>query len=980
MIKKIISCAFLFVILFQVDLLHAQQIKDPPFITPESVAWADSVFETMTEEQRIGQLFMVAAYSNKDYKHITEVTDLIRKYHIGGLIFMQGGPVREVVLTNYYQAISKTPLLISIDGEWGLSMRLDSTIRFPRQMTLAAMPSDSLIYEMGREIGRQCRLMGIHVNFAPDIDINNNPLNPVINSRSFSEDKYAVAQKGLLYMKGMQDEKILACGKHFPGHGNTDTDSHFTLPVINQDKSIMDSVELYPFRELIREGLGSMMVAHLFIPSLDSTPGLATTLSSKIVTDLLQKEMGFKGLIFTDALNMKGVSDYNKPGELELKAIQAGNDILLITENVPLASEMIHLAMQNCELDEEAFSLHVKKILQQKYWAGLRPFRHIDTENLVERLNTEHARWLNYQLYENSYTLLTNKHRILPFRNLDQVKMASLVINDSLNNTFQQMLNRYAPVAEFSVSRDVDAVTLNALLDTLSDYSCVVISMHNTSTNSTKNFNITPQVSRIVKILGGKTKTVLVVFGNAYVLSRIEDMDRCDAIVLGYEDTYLPQYQAAQLLFGGITPKGKLPVTPSETFSRNDGLSYDNPASRLKFTMARDGGTREKSLSGIDSIAIRGIKAGAYPGCQVLVAHEGKVIYEKSFGHHGYDSLQPVRNTDLYDIASVTKIAATALATMLLTEKGSIDPDKKISKYLPDLRKSNKKDITIREMLSHQAGFRSWIPFYESTLRDGHRDTNIYHHVPSGKFAFRVADSIFIHQDYPEKIWQEIIDSEVKVKGTYVYSDLDLIIMQKIIEKVCGMSLEDYVNKNFYVPLGLHRLTFNPLNKFLHNQLVPTEFDTVFRKQWVHGDVHDPAAAMMGGVAGHAGLFSDAGSLAVILQMLLNGGTYGDKRYLKKETIESFTTRQFTLGDNRRGMIFDKPEPDRNKPGPTAKSAHLSTFGHTGFTGTCAWGDPSKELVYIFLSNRVSPTAFNNKLVNMNIRTDIQQVIYDAIK
>ncbi len=313
----------------------------PIYESPASKAWADSVLSKMSYDEKIGQLFMVDAFSNKDSAHVSFIRNLIEQYHIGGLIFFQGGPIREALLTNYYQQISKLPLLIGMDAEWGISMRLDSTIRFPRQMTLGATRNDSTAYWMGEEIGRQCKRMGIHVNFAPDVDINNNPLNPVINSRSFGENKKLVARMGLMCMQGMQDNGILACAKHFPGHGNTATDSHFGLPVINQNAEEMDSVELYPFRALINAKVASVMVAHLYVPAFDSTPDLASTLSRSITTDLLKTRLGFSGLVFTDALNMKGVTINNAPGALEVKALMAGNDILLYSENIPAANECL---------------------------------------------------------------------------------------------------------------------------------------------------------------------------------------------------------------------------------------------------------------------------------------------------------------------------------------------------------------------------------------------------------------------------------------------------------------------------------------------------------------------------------------------------------------------------------------------------------------------------------------------------------------
>jgi beta-N-acetylhexosaminidase len=964
-------------IVFLFSCLSARSQFKTVYETPASAKWADSSLKSMSYREKIGQLFMVAAFSNRDSAHINYISGLIDSLHIGGLIFFQGGPVRQANLTNFYQSRSRIPLMIGIDGEWGLSMRLDSTIRFPRQMTLGAGNNDSLVYQMGREIGRQCKRIGIHINFAPDVDINNNPANPVINSRSFGEDRFTVARLGNLYMKGMQDEKILACAKHFPGHGNADTDSHFALPLINHNYEALDSVELYPFKELIKNELASVMVAHLQVPSLDSSAGIASTLSKPIVTGLLKEKMGFRGLVITDALDMKGVASYYSSGELELRALMAGNDILLNTENVYAAFMRIHLAIQNCEITQEEVDEHVRKILQSKYWCGLNNYQPIEIEGLIGDLKNEKAQWLNYQLYEKSLTLLKNKSDIIPVRPFEYNKIASLVINDAANNLFQQTLNNYAKVDCFTMSNIAGAEERTILEEVLKSYDVVITSVHNTSTNAAKNFNITPEMQDMVQRISAMKNTVLCLFGNAYTALKFEAAPAYDAVMLGYEDTYLPQYFAAQTIFGGNSFNGRLPVTLSAEWSRGKGDALPLKET-FKLTMPDEVVKQQDPVMEIDSLIKTSISDSVFPGCQVLAAVDGKIFYNRAFGHHTYSDTVTVKLSDLYDIASVTKIASTALAAMYLFEHKKLNPDAKISKYLPELKKTNKADILLKDLMAHQGGLKSWIPFYKNTMVAGIPSPALYSKTKSGSFSIQVTDSLWLHEEYRNKIWEEVIASPVDKPGKYVYSDLGLIILQRIIEKITGDSLQTFVNEHFYKPMGLWRITFNPLNEFYLSEIIPTEYDTSFRMQLVHGFVHDPAAAMMGGVAGHAGLFSNAQSLSVIMQMLMNKGIYNGKRYLKRETVELFTSQAYPGTANRRGWLFDRPE--KGPASAAAASASGHAFGHAGFTGTCAWADPENRLVYIFLSNRVYPSAANNELARRNIRTDIMELFYRSLQ
>ncbi|MGI8892382.1 MAG: glycoside hydrolase family 3 N-terminal domain-containing protein [Bacteroidia bacterium] len=958
------------------NVLKEQTSLRPPFIDYLHTGWVDSVMNSMSYEEKIGQLFMVAAYSNRNKAHADSILQLVNKNHIGGLIFFQGGPVRQANLTNLYQSKAKVPLMIAMDAEWGLAMRLDSTMRFPRQMTLGAINEDSLIYFMGREIARQSKRLGVHVNFAPVADINNNPLNPVISNRSFGEDKYEVTKRALLYMKGMQDNGLLANAKHFPGHGDTDTDSHKALPIINKSALGMDSLELYPFKKMISQGLGSMMVAHLFIPAYDTTTNKATTLSKAVVDSLLKKQMGFEGLIFTDALNMKGVSAFHKPGEVDLMALMAGNDVLLFPEDVPAAITRIHIAIQNCEINQADIDERVRKILAVKYWSGLNNYKPINTVNLYNDLNTPQAQYLNQRLYEEAMTIVTNNNDLLPLKELQKRSIASLVIGDTMNNVFQQTLSYYAPVDVYNMQRNAGPEIVNALRGLLNGYNTIIVSVHNTTINASKNYNITEQINTLLGSLSDNADVILVMFGNAYTLSKVTAIDKADAVILAYEDTELPQRIASQIVFGGIGSKGRMPVSPTVSIPFASGIDTES-GYRLKYTMPEDVGLNSVDLAMIDTIVKRGIASGAMPGAQVLVAKDGKVIYNKAFGHHTYDKKQKVTTTDLYDVASVTKVAATALASMKLYDENKIDPDKKVSKYLSELKKTDKKDVILKDVMLHRAGYQSWIPFWTQTMKNGKLDTLLYRTSVNDSFNISVAQNLYLRTGYRDSIWNQIVNNPLTNSGKMVYSDLSMITMQMVIEEEAKTSLDDYVNQNFYNPLGLSRITYNPLLKNKVEKIVPTENDTKFRGQLIQGVVHDPAAAMMGGVAGHAGLFSNATDLAVIMQMLINGGNYGGENYIKTSTVNEFTKTH--VQGNRRGLIFDKPEPDLSKGGPTAKSAPLTSFGHQGFTGTCVWADPENNLVYIFLSNRVYPDAENNKLAKMNIRTDIHQVIYNAI-
>ncbi|HET6243381.1 MAG: serine hydrolase [Bacteroidetes bacterium] len=940
--------------------------------------WADSVFKKLTPDERIAQLFMVAAYSNKDQKHVEEIVDLVNKYKIGGLIFFQGGPLRQAHLTNYYQSLAKVPLMISIDGEWGLAMRLDSTVQFPKQMTLGAIQNDSLIYQMGAEIANHCKRIGIHVNLAPVVDVNNNPANPVIGNRAFGENKYNVARKGIAYMKGMQDNGVMANAKHFPGHGDTDSDSHKTLPLISHSRQRMDSIELYPFKELIDNGLGSMMVAHLYIPAYDATKDIATTLSKVVVTDLLQNQYGFKGLIFTDALNMKGVSKFFPPGIVDVKALLAGNDVLLFAEDVPTAIFEIKKSIERGEITQSEIDLKCMKILMAKQWCGLNKYQPVQIKKLYEDLNSVSSELINRKLTEASLTVLNNKNNLLPLMNLDTLKIASLLIGSNQANAFQQTLELYTQVDHYFIDKEATIDKINSKLDQLNDYNLVIISVTGTNNNRNKNYGINNVTIDLINRLSNRVKTIVHLPANPYSLTKIEGIEKVDALIMAYEDNEWSKNYSAQLIFGGIAATGKLPVTASKLYV--EGMGHNTIKTRFKYTIPEEMFIKSKQFNKIDSIAYYGISQNAYPGCQILVAKSGNVIYNKSFGYHTYENKIKVKNSDIYDLASITKIAASVPGIMKLQDENLITLDDKLCDFLPSVDSCNKNSASLRNILTHQAGFRDWIPFYLKTINKGVYKPGVYNKEKSEEFPFRVAENLYIHKDYPDSIMSRVINSPVAEKVEYKYSDLGYYLVKEIIERYTYMPLEIFSQKTFYGPLGMTTTTYRPRERFPLNRIVPTEYDLAFRKQLIHGDVHDQGAAMLGGVAGHAGLFSNANDLAKLMQMYMQFGEYGGIRYFRKEIIQEYIKCQFCENENRRGIGFDKPEMNYNKIGPTCKCVSDMSFGHTGFTGTMAWADPENELIFIFLSNRVYPDAENKKLVSLGIRTQIQNAIHEALK
>lgn len=940
----------------------------------QTISWADSVFNTLTTRDKIAQLMIVRANYDKQYIGHEKIDTLLQHHKIGGITFFGGTPTQQARFTNQWQQKSKIPLFISIDAEWGVAMRLDSVSPFPRAMTLGAIQNNDLITQMGQYIGDQCNTLGIHINFAPVADINNNPENPVINTRSFGQLPYNVAQKCAAYVHGMQSRGVMAVAKHFPGHGDTHTDSHFALPVVNHTLPQLDSLDLIPFKYLANQNVGGVMVGHLHVPAIDPLPNSITT-TSAATHNLLRQKTGFKGLTITDGLDMQGITKYIPTQEVEVQALLAGNDILLLPRDVPRAIENIQQAINKGTLSVDTINNRCMKILRAKEALQVHHTPPVDIHHLVQRLNPPKQQALIHTLYASSITLLQNPHHLIPLVNTDTIHAAIINIGSNAQEAFNQTLSNYFLTNQFTLPLNATPEQIRSLNNKLAPYNLIVIALQPT-VSSKKQYGITREINQFIHQTAQNTAVILNLMGNPYALNPLDSLNNLAAVIVSYQNNSITATKSAEIIAGALPAKGVLPVEAG-TFLPGTGLNTFK--TRLHTALPEEVGMCSDSLSKIDSLALEAIRLNATPGCQILVVKDTAIIYNRCFGYHTYQQKIPVQPTDLYDMASVTKIAATTLAVMNLHNRKLINIDRPLAWYLPFLRNSNKSHMVIRDILTHQAALQAWIPFYSSTLTNGHPDTPLYTSKPDITHSLRVANNLYIDKKYTWKIFDSITTSPLRTENHYKYSDLGFYLLYRTVEWITNQPFDEFVAQQYYTPLNLRHTTFKPRNSHPLSQIVPTENDTYFRHQLIHGDVHDPGAAMLGGVSGHAGLFSNAGDMAVIMQLLLNNGRYGGKQYLTPQTVEEFTTMQFPINDNRRGLGFDKPVIDPTTEGPSCPMASPDSFGHSGFTGTLVWADPQHQLIYIFLSNRVHPDGTNTLLIKNNYRTRIQQIIYNSI-
>lgn len=976
--------------------------------------WVDQTLARMSLQEKVGQLFVYTLDPKMDRKTQKQVKLLAKKYKVGALLYSAGTVDDQAQLTNLAQKSAQVPLMIAFDGEWGLSMRLPDTPLFPKNAALGCIEDNSLIEEYGREVARELREMGVQANFAPDADVNTNPLNPMINVRSFGENPKRVADKVVAYSRGLESGGVLSVAKHFPGHGDTDVDSHIALPRLYYNRDRLDSVELYPFQEAIRAGTGGVMVGHLLVPALEPDRITASSLSRSIVTGLLKEEMGFQGLVFTDALSMQSVA---REPNVTVKALKAGNDMILIQQDIDKALRAVLDALASGDLPLGEVDAKCRKILTYKYLLGLNQRPQMAAHGLPGRINTAEAQALAARLRKAAITVLGNYFNVLPLSTEGSVAILSVGEADT-DQSFLTQFKQHTPAECFRITKQVTEDERRQVAEKLRKFHRVIISV------TAKDLEMR-SYQPLIDALDLQMPTVYAFFTSYRALIPLEAaLTKSSAVVLAHSAEEDVQRYVADVLFAKAPAQGKLSVRVGNLFRAGEGATIVPGMAGGR--QPEDYGMKGYLLHRIDSVVQAGLDAGAYPGCQVLVLKAGKPVYDRCFGTYSDKDKTPVRPTDLYDLASLTKSTGTLLAVMKLCDEGRLKLTDRAASFLPWLQNSNKKNLTIRELLLHESGLLPYIRFYrdaiddrtvEGPLTQGFVDQ--WHHTRIGEYTYAcsdfkykaglfsprpsathtlpVAEGMWLTKSFKQAMLQTIARSELGEKR-FVYSDLGFIVLQQVVEAITKRPINEYLTATFYEPMGLPRTLFRPLGSdpsrvsssssasgsgspsgggFPKSEIIPTASNDFLRRQDLCGYVQDEAAAFLGGVSGNAGLFSTAREVGQVYQMLLNGGELDGKRYLSEATCKLFTT--VTSATSHRGLGFDKPNRQDPKATACALSTPVEVYGHTGSTGTCAWTDPTNGLVYVFLSNRVCPDGWNGKLNSMKIRQGIQEVIYRSV-
>jgi CubicO group peptidase (beta-lactamase class C family)/beta-glucosidase-like glycosyl hydrolase len=927
--------------------------------------WVDSVLRTMTIPQKIGQLFMIPVSSYSTPGEIDALESKIKSQHPGGLLITKGSPKSLALLINRLQPVSRVPLMTGLNAEWGLAQTLDSTMSFQHPMVQSAWVNDSLSYRLGETVARQLKLVGIQINFAPRMDVYERQPDYL---NYYSNRKQRLASKSTFFIRGLQDHGIIACARQV--YDQEPTASRNDSSAV--DTAIrLDTLELYTPLQMIRAGVGGLVTNHLTLSAFAGTAKKKTvplSLSPVFIKEILKRDAGFTGLMFTDIPYLQTIGKKKKRGEIEELAFLIGNDVLIDPQNPAAAVKRIRKAIKKDPALLEQLDASVKKILSAKFEAGLAENHSVSTTNLFSRLHTRQDQLFHHQLAEASVTVVRNSLSLIPVTTLEDRRFISLSLGRDDRNEFNHYLAQYAPVRTLSVMGLPDTVGLALHL---AEADVILIGLYPEANAFQK------ELIPLLKKMALQKEIVLCHFGNP---KELNDWEEIPTVIAAYSGDGLAPKVAAQILFGGMGARGVLPIDVSDSIRAGQGATTGTH-DRFTYTLPEAAGMDSKTLDLIRLIAQEGIDSKAFPGCRVLVAKDRKVVYDQSFGYLTYDKKLPVTDETIYDLASVTKVSATLQTVMFMVERGLIDINKKVSYYLPELRESNKKDFIVKDILTHQAGLWPFLPFWAQTMKDSVHMQEYYSKEASPDYPFPVSADLFASKAMKDSLWQWIIHAKIIEKPArtpydYRYSDMGFYIMQHVAERILNQPMEEFLEQNLYEPLGAYTTGYLPLRKFSPSRIAPTEDDKLFRKSLLIGYVHDQGAAMHGGIAGHAGLFSTANDLAKLGQMWLQKGSYGGQRYFKPATLELFTEKQYE--NSRRGLGWDRTV--LNDPnGPTSMYASSKTFGHTGFTGTCIWVDPAFNVVYVFLSNRVYPDMNNNKILNANIRPRIQDLIYKSI-
>ncbi|MBR6248247.1 MAG: serine hydrolase [Muribaculaceae bacterium] len=961
--------------------------------------WVDAQMQNMTLEERIGQLFVMAVDPRDDEATRALVKRLVQESKVGGLIYNESTIMQQVTITNYAQSLASIPLMITIDGEWGLAMRVEGTPTFQRNLALGAIDDDKLLYDYGREVARELRRIGIHVNFAPVLDVNDNPQNPVIGSRSFGESPEQVARHSISYARGLEDGGVLSVGKHFPGHGSSVEDSHKTLPVINKSMQELNTCELVPFRRYIDAGLSGILTAHLYVPAIDKklTP---TTMSKRCVNDLLKKKMHFNGLIFTDALMMEGATKYLK-GSACVNALLAGNDVLLMPKDATTELQAVVQAVNSGKIKKKDIDERCRKMLMFKYALGLNKPQKVNVAHLSEDINAPEAQIMQRKLTAATITVVKNNGDILPVSHLDKHNIAVVTMGDDKGekSIVHRRADDYTRIHSIDFERYDSPTKLTAMLLS-GNYDMVIVAV---------NADDSAYKTALQAVIDACPNVVVSLFGKPYRLTEYGDViarKRVKAAVMAYDNDELTKDYAIQTIFGGNDAIGALPISMQcgdSLLMAGHGFHYQ--ANRLGYTIPAEVGINNRLLHQVDSVLLLGIREHAFPGCQVVIGRHGKIVCDVAYGTIDYESKVPVTDNTIFGLASVSKATGTLSAVMKVYDEQGFQLDEPASNYIDGLKGTDKAEITFRDLLYHETGMPPSLSMWDMMMDKrtysgklitntpdenhsikimndayGHNTARLRRDIlstePTERFPIAIADGIYGGKVTYDSIMNRIYNVNLGEKK-YRYSCLNFCLLANAMQNITGVQLNDYVERNIFLPLGAYTTMYRPLSRYSRDRIAFTELDTYLRRQHIHGYVHDELAAFSGGVQGNAGLFSSANDLAKLLQMWLNGGTYGGERFLQPSTVEVFTTQKSP--NSHRGLGFDKPvvgDPDASN---TCPEATPETFGHTGFTGTRFWVDPANDMFFIFFSNRVSPTRNNPNFGRISASSHIQSLIYENI-
>ena len=940
--------------------------------SPEARAWADSVYATLTERQRVAQLMCPKVVTTRGANTLAQVRSLVKNEGVGALLFTEGTAAEHAEAINLAQELARVPILITADGEWGPAMRVSDIASFPRNMALGAISNDSLIYDYGRETARQCLALGMTVNFAPVADVNSNPRNPVIGSRAFGDDPDNVTRKVCAYSRGLEDGGMQSVAKHFPGHGDTESDSHKTLPYVGRSMEELEQVELVPFRGYVNSGLSGVMVGHISVPAIDKS-GIATSLSPKTY-DLLRKKLGFQGLIYTDAMGMKGAAD-PKGRNNALMALRAGADVIECS-NAHTDIAAIMAALKSGKLKRSVIEDRCKRVLAYKYALGLtRPYT-VDAGQARAIGNDATADAVNRNLVAASMTCLVNRDNLLPLRDLDERSIAVVCLGKPADNAFPAYCRRYARCTVFNAPNG--ALTA-AQLKQIKKYNTVIIGAFNHKAATKTAFNTLTKLPGAVGVLFN---------GPLRDTSFLSPSTKCQAVIEAYDNTALAGEYAAQAVFGGIRTDGRTPVAIPGIAESGDGIVL--PKTRLGYTTPAARGYGAWLTDSIDSICNDIIARGGTPGIQVIVAKGNDIIVDGAYGKLDKNGPE-VNNETMYDLASVSKALGTLPGIMMAVDSGYMDIDTPISQYIPGMRRDDKKDLLVKEFLFHETGMPPAISPYDivfdtTTFKGrlitpkkdadhptwimpdawGHKDAklrkDLVSTVRTETFDRPIARGMWGSQATTDTLMNIIYGQKLRANKNYRYSCLNFCLLKDAEERATGVPHDKWADTRLWEPLGAWSITYNPAdNGFDVSNIAPTEVDTYLRRQHLQGYVHDETAAFLGGVSGNAGLFANAGDLAKICRMWLNGGTYGGDTLMSPGVVKLFTTTKSPTC--HRGLGFDKPNTERPEWSSTIEEAGPQVYGHTGYTGPVFWVDPKNDIIFIFLTNRVNPTR-DSKIFN----------------